>query len=112
MSESIETRLPEVAIACDPGIQFTQGLRAKRIDSFLALRSYLHQARLLQNAKMTRNSRLVDLHLVDQIVHRPLSGSKRLHDAKTHRIAKCMKNHRMHIYVYTYICIYMSSFYE
>jgi hypothetical protein len=48
----------------------------------------LDETRLVQYAEVPRNSRLMDLDFIDEIIHRMLAFSKRLDDPQTHRVSE------------------------
>jgi hypothetical protein len=68
-----------------------KGLRAKRIEALLAFGTDFDETRLVQYAQMPRNSRLVDLDFIDEIINRALPASKGLDDAQAHGIGQSVK---------------------
>jgi hypothetical protein len=69
-----------------------KGLRAKRVEAPLAFGADFDETRLVQYAQMPRNSRLVDLDFIDEIINRVLSTSKCLDDAQTHGVGQSLKD--------------------
>src|SRR5216683_5828937 len=76
LGEPIEACLPENSIAVDPSVQLAKRLGAKRVEAFGPVGADLDEARLVQDAQVPRNARLVDVEPVDDIVHRLLAAAK------------------------------------
>ena len=58
-----------------------EGLRAKRVEALLAFGTDFDEPRLVQYAQMPRNSRLVDLDSINEIIDRLLTITQRLDNA-------------------------------
>jgi hypothetical protein len=76
----------------DPRVEFAEGIRAKRVEAFLPFGADSNETRLVQYAEVPRNSRLMDLDFVDEIVHRVLAVSKRLDDPQTHGVSQSLED--------------------
>jgi hypothetical protein len=81
-----------MSIIGDPLVELAEDLRAKRVKTLLPFWADPDETRLVQYAEMPRNSGLVDLKFIDEIVDRVFAISKRLDDAQTHRIGQGLKN--------------------
>jgi hypothetical protein len=76
----------------DPRVEFAEGVRAKRVEAFLPFGTDSDESRLVQYAEVPRNSRLMDLHFIDEIIHRVLALSKRLDDPQTHGVSQSLED--------------------
>ena len=47
----------------------------------------MDKSRLMQYAQVPRNSRLMDLNLIDEIIHRVLAFAKRLDNPQTYGVS-------------------------
>jgi hypothetical protein len=63
-----------------------EGLRAKRVEALLAVGADFDEPRLVQYAQMPRNSRLVDLDSIDEIIDRLLTITQRLYNAQAYGV--------------------------
>jgi hypothetical protein len=78
--EPVEARLPEASIPGDPGVDLPERRRAERVETPWPFGTDLHEARLLEDAKVPRDARLVDVDGVDDVVHRALTAQQRFDD--------------------------------
>ena len=81
-----------MSIVGDPCVELAERFRTKRVKPLLRFRTNLDEPRLVQDAEMPGNSRLVDSDFMYEIVDRVLAGSKRLNDAQTHGISQSLKD--------------------
>ena len=58
-----------------------KGLRAKRVEALLAFGTDFDETGLVQYAQVPRNSRLVDLDSINEIIDRLLTITQRLDNA-------------------------------
>src|SRR5258708_26419244 len=100
-SEFVEASFPEASITADPCVELAEGLRAKRVEALLSFGTDPDEARLLQDAQVSRNSRLLNLDFFDQFIDRVLAMSQGLDDTKPHGVGKSLEDSLIHVYVYT-----------
>lgn len=87
-AEAVEPRLPQGAVVGEPVIQLFEGFGPERIESSLAVRPHLHEPGLEQDAQMSRNTRLMNIELVDHVVDLLLSDAERLDNATPGGVGK------------------------
>ena len=90
-------------------IELPEGLRPKRIETLGPIRTNLHKARLVQDAEMPRDPRLVDADGADDIVHRMLPTPQHLHDVAARGVGQGLEHVYMHSHAYAYSCMYTLS---
>ncbi len=69
---------------------------------------HLNETRFVQNPKVPRNARLVDLNVADDVVHRELTIPKDFDDPETRRVGECLERANMHNPIYIYARILLS----
>src|SRR5437016_4284729 len=75
-AKSIKPRLPVAAISRHPRIKAVECFLAQRIKALLPVGAHLHNPRLRQDAQVSRNTGLMDVHALDNVAHSGLSFPK------------------------------------
>jgi hypothetical protein len=78
--QSVEVRLPELAVSREPVIELDQRLRADAVKASLGVLSDLYDASLLEGPKVLRNGRLAETEVPDEVPHRSLSLPQEVED--------------------------------
>src|SRR5262245_5538798 len=104
-AEAIETRLPQLPVTGEPGIDLAERLRPQRIQAALPVRPHRDETRLVQDAQVPRDAGLMDAGFLDDVVDLPLAAAQRLDDAAPRRIGQGLEWIQMHEYVYALKCI-------
>ncbi len=78
--QSVEVRLPELAVSREPVIELDQRLRADAVKAPLGVLSDLYDAGLLEGPKVLRNGGLAEAQVPDQLPHRSLAISQEVED--------------------------------
>src|SRR5882724_1676493 len=87
-AKSIKPRLPVAAISRHPCIKLVECFLAQRVEALLPVGAHLHDPRLRQDAQVSRNTGLMDIHALDNVADGALPRLHRLDDAKTGRVAE------------------------
>ena len=108
-SKSVKPLLPHPAIRRNPSVKVLERFRAERVETLLTVWPHLNETRFVQNPKVSRNARLVDLNIADDVVHRQLTIPKDFDDLETRRVGECLErvNMHKHIYILTRMCMSM-----
>jgi len=80
LGKLVEARLPVASKPGEPRIKFAEPLRAERIEAPYPFRPDLYEARFMKDAQVPRNTRLVNAHSGDNVVHRLLASLKGFDD--------------------------------
>lgn len=86
--ELVQTSFPELSILAEPGIEIPERFGAKRVEPLLSVRPRMHEARFLQDPKMARYTRLIDLDVLDDVVYRMLAAPEHFDDVEPRRISQ------------------------
>src|SRR5690606_27191354 len=108
-AEAIEARLPQLAVAGQPGVDLAERLGAQRVEPALAGRAHADEAGREQDAQVARDARLEDAEAADQVVHRPLAAAQDLDDPAAGRVGEGLEDVQLHQCAYAYQFIYISS---
>jgi hypothetical protein len=108
LSKSIKPLLPHPAIRRDPSVKVLERFRAERVEALLTVWPHLNETRFVQNPKVPRNARLVDLNVADDVVHRQLTIPKDFDDPETRRVGERLERANMHKDIYTHWSIFTS----
>lgn len=84
----VKTSFPQLPILAQPGIEVSEWLSAKGIESLLTFGPHTHKPRLLQDPEMPRYTGLIDIDVVDDVVDRMLAASEHFHDVESGRVGK------------------------
>src|ERR1700732_1031675 len=98
-------RLPVTAIPRHPCIELVERFLAQRIQALLPVGTHLHDAGLRQDAQVSRNTGLVDVHALDDVADGAFPRPHGLDDAKTGRICEGVKQIYLRTHAYTLSCI-------
>src|SRR5258708_11251884 len=95
-----------VAVSRHPCIELVECFLAQRIKALLPVGAHLHDPRLRQDAQVSRNTGLMDVHALDNVADGAFARLHRLDDAKAGWISERMKQNNLRIHAYTLLCIY------
>src|SRR5215510_10836021 len=87
-AEAIEPLLPEAAVVGDPGVELLERLRAQRVEPPLSVGTHPDEAGFEQQPQVSRDSGLMDLQALDDVVHLLLSAPQNLDDLAARRISQ------------------------
>jgi len=87
LGELVETRLPVASKPGEPSIKLAEPLRAERVEAPYPFRPDLYEARFMKDAQVPRNTRLVNGHSGDNVVHRLLASLEGFDDKATRGIS-------------------------
>jgi len=90
-AKSIEPRLPVAAISRHPCLKLIEGFLAQRVEALLPVGAHLHDPRLCQDAQVSRNTGLMDVHALDNVADGTFARLHRFEDAKAGWISECME---------------------
>jgi hypothetical protein len=107
LTKFVEASLPECSVTGDPGVEFAERFRTKRIKALLPVSADANETLFVQDAEMSRNSGLVDADSIDNSIDRIFTAPKRLDDAKARGIGQSLKDGRIHGRVYSHTCIFV-----
>src|SRR5207244_8002670 len=91
-------------------LPISEWLRAQRVEALLPFRPHAHEPCLVEDAKVPRDARLLNVHGFHECVHGALACPERLHNPTTRRIGEDLEYNRfhagcIHVCVYTLFCI-------
>jgi len=85
---SIEARLPVASVSRDPRLELFERFSSQRIETSLSVGPHLHDAGFREDAQVTRDAGLMDIHAVDDVADRAFARLHCLDDLKTGRIGQ------------------------
>jgi hypothetical protein len=68
--EGAQSFRPELAVRLDPGVDFSKRFGSNAIQTPLAIRRYVHQPGITQDAQMLKNNRLAHADDFNEHIHR------------------------------------------
>src|SRR4029079_9591641 len=77
-SQAVQSRLPQIAIAADPGVQLAKRRGPQRVQPAGPVGANADEPRLVEDAQVARDARLVNVQLGDDVVHRLLVPAQQL----------------------------------
>jgi len=92
-------------ISGHPCIKLVEGFFAQRVEAFLPVGAYLHDLRLGQDAQVSRNAGLMDVHALDNVADSAFARLHCLDDAKPGWIRERLEQSYLRIHAYTFSCI-------
>src|SRR6185436_14457640 len=105
LGESVEACLPSASRRGEPNLKLVETFGPKRVEALRSVRPDPYEPRLVQDAQMPRDTRLVDAHSGHDVVHRLLAPLKRLDNQATRGVGQRLEEVGMHHGGYVYSCI-------
>ena len=79
--ETVEARLPEVAVVGEPGVELAERLGAEGVEAALPIRADPHEAGGVEAAELLGDAGLVNLDLADEVADGALAGTQGVEEA-------------------------------
>src|SRR6266849_7960486 len=110
LREPVKAGLPQAAVLRDPCVELAERFRSKRVQALRPLGADFDEPRLVQDPEVSGDAGLLDVHGVDDVVHRHLAISKDLDDPTARGIGQGLKDalshdNDIHTCVYECMCI-------
>src|SRR5271168_2477945 len=97
------------SILAYPGLDLVEAIFSQRVQAFLPVAAGLHDSGFGQNAQMSRNSGLANVHPFDDLPHGAFARPHDFNNAKPRRIGKSLEYRNIQIHIYTYTWIFRIS---